>query len=62
MLSAHADRDELLRWANGFRIAPRQAFIVHGEPQAADALRLSLAERLGWNTKVPDQLEQVRLD
>ena len=62
MLSAHADRDELLRWARGFKAAPRQTFIVHGEPQAADTLRLALADGLGWNTKVPDHLEQVSLN
>ena len=62
MLSAHADRDELLRWARDFRSPPRQTFIVHGEPQASDSLRLSLEEALGWNAKVPDHLEQVALD
>lgn len=62
MLSAHADRDELLRWARGFQSAPRQAFIVHGEPQAADTLRLTLTDALGWNAKVPEHWEQVILD
>jgi len=61
MLSAHADRDELLLWARGFKAPPRQTFIVHGEPQAADALRITLRDQLGWNTKVPDHLEQVDL-
>lgn len=62
MLSAHADRDELLRWARGFRAPPRQAFIVHGEPQAADTLRLALTDELGWDVKIPDHLEEVVLD
>jgi len=62
MLSAHADKDELLRWARGFKSSPRQAFIVHGEPPAADALRMALKDELGWNAKVPDHLEQVALD
>jgi metallo-beta-lactamase family protein len=62
MLSAHADRDELLRWARSFRAPPRQTFVVHGEPQAADALRLALKDSLGWETKVPDHLEEVVLE
>jgi metallo-beta-lactamase family protein len=61
MLSAHADRDELLRWAREFKSPPRQTFIVHGEPQAADALRMALKDELNWVVKVPDHLEQVNL-
>lgn len=61
MLSAHADRDELLGWAGGFHTKPRTAFIVHGEPQSADALRLSLEERLGWNCHVAEHGESVAL-
>ena len=59
MMSAHADRDELLRWARGFKTAPKQAYIVHGEPGAADALRQSLEENLKWRCTVPDQGQSV---
>lgn len=61
MLSAHADRDELLRWAKGFRAPPRRTFVVHGEPQAADSLRLALQDELGWTTEVPDHLAEAVL-
>jgi metallo-beta-lactamase family protein len=61
MLSAHADSSELLRWASGFAKAPRTAFIVHGEPQGADALRHSLEEKRGWNCVVPDHGETFEL-
>jgi metallo-beta-lactamase family protein len=61
MLSAHADRDELLRWAGGFKSAPRTAFVVHGEPQSADALRHALEEELHWNCVVPDHGQTVTL-
>jgi metallo-beta-lactamase family protein len=61
MLSAHADCDELLRWARGFKTAPRTAFIVHGEPGGSDALRLKLKEQLQWDCIVPDHLMQVEL-
>lgn len=45
-LSAHADRDELLAWLGAQR-APRRVFVTHGEPVAADALRLAIEERYG---------------
>ncbi|HKO89241.1 MAG TPA: MBL fold metallo-hydrolase [Burkholderiales bacterium] len=57
MLSAHADREELLDWLSSFQTAPRKVFITHGEPIAADALRLAIQERLGWACAVPDHGE-----
>ena len=48
MLSAHADADEIMRWLQGFKAAPRMTFITHGEPAASDALRLRIEEELGW--------------
>jgi metallo-beta-lactamase family protein len=61
MLSAHADQNELLRWASGFQLAPRTTFIVHGEPQGADALRHALEEKLHWKCLVPDHGQDVVL-
>lgn len=60
-LSAHADAGEILDWLRHFRKAPRQTFITHGEPIAADALRMRIEERLGWETYVPDYMETVEL-
>ncbi len=37
-LSGHADAEGILAWAAGGR-RPRQCFITHGEPEAADVLR-----------------------
>lgn len=59
-LSAHADRDELLAWLGGLQ-APRQVFVTHGEPVAADALRLAIQERHGWPCTVPDYRESREL-
>ena len=53
-LSAHADAGEILRWLASFRKPPHTTFITHGEPSASDALRLRIAETLGWNSVVPD--------
>lgn len=52
-LSAHADYREILDWLRASEIAPRRVFVTHGEPQAADALRLRLRDELGWDPTVP---------
>ena len=54
MLSAHADRDGLLAWLGGFARAPSRIFLTHGEPAAAERLRVAIREGLGWTAEVPD--------
>jgi predicted metal-dependent RNase len=44
-MSAHADADEIMRWLGGFTAAPKQTFIVHGEPSAQDALGARIQAR-----------------
>ena len=61
MLSAHADSDELMRWLSGFRRKPRRVFIVHGEPDAAEALRERIARELRWRAEVPLQNQSFAL-
>ena len=61
-LSAHADYSEILDWLGGFESAPKITFITHGEPIAADAMRLHIEEQLHWKTIVPDYLETVTLN
>ena len=61
-LSAHADRDDLLRWARGFRTRPRHAWVVHGEPQPADSLAACLRAELGWDARVAQDRAVVPLD
>lgn len=51
--SAHADADGVLDWLRGFEAAPSQCFVVHGEPEAADTLRLRIQDELGWRVRVP---------
>ena len=60
-LSAHADSDELMRWLSGFRRKPRKVFIVHGEPDAAEALRERIGRELGWRACVPLQDQAFEL-
>ena len=56
MLSAHADAGEILRWLSGFKRPPKKTFIVHGEPHAADALRLRIKDKLGWPCEVSEMM------
>ncbi len=60
-ISAHADYAETLDWLAHFRSPPRTTFVTHGEPVAADALRLRIQERFGWHCEVPEYLETVEL-
>ncbi len=60
-LSAHADADEIMTWLGHFEAPPRETFITHGEPAAADALRHRIEEKFGWRCRIPDYLEKVAL-
>ncbi|MDX5371093.1 MAG: MBL fold metallo-hydrolase [Pseudomonadaceae bacterium] len=61
-LSAHADANEVLAWLRNFRRPPKQCFVVHGEPAAADALRWRIGHELGWSVCVPEHRQRVQLD
>ena len=52
-MSAHADQQEILRWLGGFERAPRQTFLVHGEPSAQATLKQTIVDSLGWNVDIP---------
>ncbi len=60
-LSAHADRDGLLEWIGALPSAPRQVFVTHGEPVAADSLRQAIEERHRWPCCVPEYGQVVEL-
>lgn len=59
--SAHAGKSELLRWAGAFTAPPRQTFLTHGEPAAAQSLQAAMQAQLKWNVKVAAYLETVDL-
>ena len=61
MLSAHADANELMHWLSGFSHAPDKVFIVHGEPEASEALRVRINRELNWQTAVPRQDQVFKL-
>jgi len=60
--SAHADRDELMKWLGAFKQAPRQVFVTHGETEAATSFCDHVTEKTGWKAVAPEYKSQVRLD
>lgn len=60
-LSAHADQKEILGWLSQFINAPIKAFVTHGEPASAEALKKKIEGELHWSCHVPQYLEEVDL-
>jgi metallo-beta-lactamase family protein len=52
-MSAHADAGQIISWLKTLPIPPKQVFVTHGEPEAADALRLRIKDELKWDVQVP---------
>lgn len=59
--SAHADRNELLRWLSGLKNAPDHVFVTHGEPDAASAFAAQIGAEKGWSVSVPSYRDNVDL-
>ena len=60
--SAHADWGEVLRWLQGMEGGvPRQTFLTHGEPEAANAMAGHIKEKFGWKMHVPQYGERIEL-
>src|SRR5246500_3721881 len=57
--SAHAGKSELLRWLGGFPAPPKQTYLTHGEPAAAQALQAAIAEKFHWKAAVARYLDSV---
>jgi metallo-beta-lactamase family protein len=60
-LSAHAGKSELLRWLEGLPAAPKQTYLTHGEPQAAQSLQAAMQDKFKWNVAVARYLDTVEL-
>ena len=57
--SAHADRDDLLKWASAFP-AKTKFLVVHGEPSSSAALAMGLKDK-GYISHVPSIEEVIDL-
>ncbi len=60
--SAHGDYTEILKWLKGFKRPPRKTFLVHGEPNAAQAMKDHIVETFqGWEVEIPTYLQSFQL-
>ena len=60
--SGHADREGLMDWLRGFKKAPKELFLVHGEPQAKIDFAGTVAEELGFPTVVVNANAEYELE
>jgi metallo-beta-lactamase family protein len=52
-LSAHGDQNDLLNWLSVLENKPKKVFLVHGENQSLDELRIKINERYGFDCTIP---------
>ncbi len=61
--SSHADQQGLLSWARAFKNPPKQTFVVHGDPDGAQALATRLRHDLGYQgVMIPDLHQTVKIE
>ncbi|MBT8144984.1 MAG: MBL fold metallo-hydrolase [Gammaproteobacteria bacterium] len=60
-LSAHADRNELLRWAQSGESTPGTIFVTHGEEKSQQALAQLLSGETGAQCITPELDEEVQI-
>lgn len=60
--SAHADRDELLKWLSSLSKPPRKLFVVHGEAESAKRFAQFVHDKTGWDVAAPAYHDQAILD
>jgi metallo-beta-lactamase family protein len=60
-LSAHADQKGLLDWLSELKTKPTKVFLVHGENQAADELRIKIQEHYGFDCALAMLGQEVEL-
>ena len=59
--SDHADTAELLEWLHTFKQPPKETWLVHGEPDAAQKLHDAMIKDLHWNVNIAHWLQKVPL-
>ena len=59
--SAHAGKSELLRWLTALQVPPKQVYLTHGEPAAAQSLQQAITEKFRWKASVARYLDTVEV-
>jgi len=57
--SAHAGKSELLRWLTALQVPPKQVYLTHGEPAAAQSLQQAITEKFRWKASVARYLDTI---
>jgi metallo-beta-lactamase family protein len=57
--SAHAGKSELLRWLTGLQAPPKQVYLTHGEPAAAQSLQQAIVRNFKWKALMARYLDTV---
>jgi metallo-beta-lactamase family protein len=60
-LSAHAGKSELLHWLTGLQVPPKQVYLTHGEPVAAQSLQQAIVEKFQWKASVARYLDSAEI-
>jgi len=61
-LSAHADKNELIDWVSDIHHTPEKVFLIHGEPQTLDMMRVKLKDTYGWSAEIPTLFQITTID
>jgi metallo-beta-lactamase family protein len=59
--SAHADKDDLIRWLDNFKLPPQQIFLTHGEEKSIKSLSDYIRSKKGWKVSTPEYQEEFEL-
>jgi metallo-beta-lactamase family protein len=59
--SAHAGKSELMRWLSALPSPPKQTYLTHGEPAAAQSLQRAIQSELKWNASVARYQDTVEI-
>jgi metallo-beta-lactamase family protein len=59
--SAHAGKSELMRWLTGLQTPPKQVYLTHGEPEAAQSLQQAIVQNFKWKAAVARYLDTVEI-
>jgi metallo-beta-lactamase family protein len=60
--SAHADRNEIIRWLSKLSACPKRIFITHGEEEAAASFQRFLKEKTDFESTIPAYGESLNLE
>ncbi len=59
--SAHADKDELLKWVDAFKEKPEKIFLVHGEEEVTKDFASVLGNKIASEIIIPEYLQEYKL-